>query len=62
MEKKEITLKIRYTSRQDTTFEIVLSPENTILDLKALCVEPSGLDLAEQRLVFKGAFLSLPHS
>ena len=56
METKEITLNIRYTNKQDLTFKITLSPESSILDLKALCVEKTGLDVLEQRLVFKGFF------
>ena len=54
MEKNEITLNIRFTSKQDLTFKITLTPENTVSDLKALCVEQSGLDISEQRMVFKG--------
>ena len=54
MEKKEIIINIRFTSKQDQTFKITLSPDNTVSDLKALCVEQSGLEVSEQRMVFKG--------
>ena len=53
MEKKDITLNIRFTNKQDFTFKITISPENTLSDLKALCVEKSGLDINEQRMVYK---------
>jgi len=57
MEKKEITLNIRFTSKQDQSFKITVSPDNTVSDLKALCVEKSGLEVPEQRMVFKGSFI-----
>lgn len=54
MESKEITLTIRFTTRQDLTFQITLPQNSTITDLKSLCVEKTGLQVYEQRMVFKG--------
>ena len=52
MDTKEIKIQIKQSI--DKTFEVVIKDNATILELKQKCNEKTQINVAEQKIIFKG--------